>query len=249
MINKLRVYSFLSLVFLLSGCVTVYNPATQKQETLLIDTKDEIVLGRKMNLELERQLTILEDSRIQKRLDRIGSKIISVSDRQDMPYYFRIVKDNEFNAFTIPGGYIYVNSGLIKEANDDELACVLAHEAGHAAARHIAKKMQSDLGYQIVMNIILGVKAKQAMMKTIGLVFNLVSLGYGRKDEFFADKLAVRYAKKSGFSPYGMVTFFQKLKKEAESKGANFTLVFLSSHPPIDERIKNAEKEIANLSD
>lgn len=238
-----------SIVFLLSGCVTVYNPATQRQETLLIDTKHEIALGRKMNAGLEHQLKIVEDPQMQSRLDYIGSRIAGVSDRQDIPYSFRIVKDNEFNAFTIPGGYIYVNSGLIKGANDDELACVLAHEIGHVAARHIAKKMQADLGCQIIMNIIMGIKAKRAMAKTINVLSNLISLGYGRKDEFFADKLAVKYARKSGFSPYGMVTFFQKLKKEAESKGRNFTLVFLSSHPPIEERIKNAEKEIANLTD
>ena len=224
--------------------MTIYNPATQKKETLLIDTESEIALGRDMDSQIQRKLKILSDPQMQYRLENIGNRVAAASDRGDLTYHFKIVKDKELNAFAIPGGFIYVNSGLMDIAGDDEVACVLAHEIGHIAARHSVKKLQAVMSYQIIMGIALGISGKQGIVKATDIAFDLVNLGYSRKDEFLADKLSVKYAKRAGFNPYGMVTFFEKLKKEAEKKGSNFNLVFLSSHPPIEERIKNIEKEI-----
>jgi len=224
--------------------VTIYNPATQKKETLLIDTESEIALGRDMDSQIQKKLKILSDPQMQYRLENIGNRVAAASDRGDLAYHFKIVKDKELNAFAIPGGFIYVNSGLMDIAGDDEVACVLAHEIGHIAARHSVKKLQAVMSYQIIMGIALGISGKQGIVKATDIAFDLVNLGYSRKDEFLADKLSVKYAKRAGFNPYGMVTFFEKLKKEAEKKGPNFNLVFLSSHPPIEERIKNVEKEI-----
>jgi predicted Zn-dependent protease len=178
-------------------------------------------------------------------LQDIGYRVSTFSDRQDLIYYFRIVDDPDFNAFAIPGGFIYVNSGLIDNATDDELAGVLGHEIGHLAARHSVKRLQVNLGYQIVMGIAMGVSGQEAIGRATDIVFNVASLGYSRRDEFLADKLAVKYARNAGFNPYGMITFFEKLRQEAKNKGEGFRLVFLSSHPPLEERIKNVEKEIA----
>lgn len=248
MLNRLRINNLLIFILpflLLSGCVTIYNPATQKKETLLIDTESEVALGQDMDSQIGSKLKILKDPQKQYRLDCIGYKVASFSDRRDLVYHFSVVRDKEFNAFAIPGGFVYVNSGLIDAATDDELACVLGHEIGHIAARHSVKKLQAALGYQIIMNIALGLSGKQLMADAMDIVFDLVSLGYSRKDELLADRLAVKYARNAGFNPYGMITFFEKLKKESESKGPNFNFVFLSSHPPLDERIKNVKNEIA----
>lgn len=242
-INKFIVY--VSILFLLSGCTTIYNPATQRKETLLINTKNEIALGRDLDSQMQKKLKISMSQAMQYRLDSIGTRVAGVSDRLDLVYYFRVVRDKEFNAFAIPGGFIYVNSGLMNKATDDELACVLAHEIGHVAARHSVKKLQAALGYQIILGIALGVSGKQELERVADTVFNLGSLGYSRKDELLADKLAVRYAKGAGFNPYGMVTFFEKLKKEAEEKGPKLRIEFLSSHPNIEERIKRVKQEIA----
>ncbi len=247
MLRRSKIYSALVLVLLpvfLYGCVTFYNPATQKKEHLLIDTKSEVSLGENMDKELHRELKILDNPRTQQRLDAIGKKVAGASDRQDLTYTFRIVSDKDLNAFALPGGYIYINSGLMESTTDDELACVLAHEIGHIAARHSVKKLQAILGYQIVMSIVLGNSDQKVVAQAIGITFNLTSLGYSRKDEFLADKLAVKYARRSGFNPKGMVTFFAKLKKEVSKQGPDFNLIFLSSHPPINERIKEVEKEI-----
>ncbi len=231
---------------MLCGCVTIYNPATEQKETLLIDTLSEVAMGQDMNRQIQKELKVSNDPQLQQRLNNIGNKVAKFSDRQDLAYIFQVIKDDELNAFAIPGGFIYVNSGLINRANDDELACVLGHEIGHVAAKHSVKKLQSVLGYQIIIGIALGVSGQQTMGQAMDIVFNLVSLGYSRKDEFLADRLCVKYARKSGFNPYGTVTFFKKLEEESNSKGANLKLVFLSSHPPIGERIKAVEYEINN---
>lgn len=243
--SKINNFIVFLAILCLSGCVTIYNPATQRKETLLIGTESEVALGRDMDMQIQKTLKISQDYHIQQRLNAIGDRIANSSDRQDVNYHFGIVNDKELNAFALPGGFVYVNSGLMNISADDELACVLAHEIGHVAARHSVKKLQAIMGYQIIMGIALGLSGQQSIVKATDIVFNLVNLGYSRKDELLADRLAVKYAKKAGFNPQGMVTFFEKLKKEAETKGQNFNLVFLSSHPPIEERIKNVRNEIA----
>ncbi len=245
---KISSYILALNILLLSGCVTIYNPATQKREILLIDTKSEVALGLDMDRQVKNKFKILQDAKRQSRLDSIGIKVSGASDRQDLAYHFKIINDKEFNAFAIPGGYIYVNVGLMDSATDDELACVLSHEIGHVAARHSVKQLQANLGYQIIMSIALGLSGQQEMGQAMDIVFNLASLGYSRKDESLADKLAVKYARRSGFNPYGMITFFRKLQKEAEKKGNNLRIEFLSSHPDLEERIKNVEHEIASTS-
>lgn len=250
MLDKLKVDNLSVLFFtliLLSGCVTIYNPATERKEMLLIDTSSEIVLGQDLDRQLQKRLKMSNDPELLYRLDYIGNRVAGYSDRQDLTYHFRLVEDKEINAFATPGGFVYVNSGLMNKATDNELACVLGHEIGHIAARHSVKKLQASLGYQIIMDIALGVGGKKSIVQATDIVFGIVTLGYSRQDEFLADKLAVKYAKSAGFNPYGMITFFEKLKKEQEKGGPNFNLVFLSSHPPIEERIKNVSLILREL--
>lgn len=232
--------------FFLSGCTTIYNSATGQRETLFIDTQTEVSLGKDMDKQIRSEMKLLNNPRMRERLERIGNRIAAVSDRQDIVCHFNIVKEKEFNAFAIPGGNVYLNSGLIEAANDDELAAVIGHEVGHIAARHSVKRLQAILGYQLITLIALGASAQQQVLQAVDIVFNVMVSGYSRKDEYLADKLGVKYTKAAGFNPYGMVGFFQKLKKEGKNTG--FNLVFLSSHPPIDDRIKQAAKEIAALN-
>ena len=244
---RLKIFNTFLLFFLvlfLSGCVTIYNPATQRKEYYLIGTKQEVAMGQEMDVALQKKLTMLNSPLMQMRLNRIGDRIAAVSDRQDLVYTFKVVQDKELNAFAIPGGFIYVHSALMDIATDDELAGVLAHEIGHVAARHSVKRLQTALGYQIVMGIALGLSGQQDIGQALDIVFNLTTLGYGRKDEFLADKLAVRYSRLAGFDPNGIVTFFEKLMKVSEEGGKGRVPDFLSSHPQMQERIRQVKKEI-----
>lgn len=244
--NSFLVWAIIFSNVLLGGCATVYNPATQRNEIILINTEEEVALGRDLDRQIRKKFKVLQDLKRQGRLEEIGFRVANLSDRQDLRYSFNVIEDKDFNAFAIPGGYVYINSGLMDAANDNELACVLAHEIGHVAARHSVKKLQAAMGYQLLVGIALGISGQQAIGQATGIIFNLISLGYSRQDELLADKLAVKYAKKSGFDPFGMVTFFRKLQKEAEGKGGSLQIELFSSHPDLEERIKNVEKEIAS---
>ena len=236
----------LSIAFI-CGCATIYNPATGKQELILIDTRQETSLGRTISRQIEAEKPLLKNADEVARLRRIGGKIARASDRQDLKYHFNIIDDKELNAFSLPGGFIYVNSGLMDIATDDELACVLAHEAGHIAARHSVKKLQTALGYQIIISLAFKNASAIDTRRALDIIYSVISLGYSRADERLADKLAVRYSYRAGFNPRAMISFLKKLKKEQEKQGTSYHLALLSSHPAIDERIKNTKEEIEKL--
>lgn len=236
-----------SIVFLY-GCATIYNPATQQKELILIDTDTEVMLGRQVDFQISQNYTIIKGTKDNERVNIIGRKIAEVSDRQDLKYVFKIIKDKEVNAFCIPGGIVYVNTGLLEKVDDDELACVLGHEVGHIAARHIVKKIQAQLGYELLVSLALGRLGAQGVEKALDIVFNIIALGYSREDEFLADKLGIKYAYKAGYDPEAMVRFFKKLQELKKDKTIA-TPLFLRSHPYLEQRIERAEEEIALLKE
>ncbi len=204
-------------------------------------------MGNAMRQDIAREFKISNDPQLNNRLDKVGQKIAAVSDRKDLEYHFLVIKDKELNAFAIPGGNVYVNAGILNSATDDELAAVVSHEVGHVAARHSVKKLQVVLGYQIIMSLALGKASSVDTAHALGVIFNLISLGYSRNDERLADKLAIRYTHRAGFNPRAMVTFLYKLEEEAKKQGRSYHLIFLDSHPPLEERIKSMNQEIYNL--
>ena len=239
-----------ALLFLLiaccSGCATTYNPATGRNEAIFINTASEVAIGNSAASQVAQKYKISTDKTAIDRLEAIGKRIATVSDRQDLEYKFYIIEDEKLNAFTIPGGHVYIYRGLYDKLDDDELAAVIAHEIGHVAARHIVKKMQASLGYQLLSTIALVAYTKgqdDKKKRQAGYVayagataFNLVQLGYSRQDEYEADELAVKYSKAAGFDPDGMRRTLEVLRQE-EKKGVPVPYI-LRSHPYIDERIE-----------
>jgi beta-barrel assembly-enhancing protease len=239
---KISIMLLAACSLLMSGCATIYNPATEKQEIVLITTPMEIVLGKNTAMQVAKQYAFVKDPVEVTKVTEIGEKLAKVSDRTDLKYHFAVVEDKEINAFTMPGGYIYINSGLIKVVdNDDELACVIGHEIGHVAARHITKKIQTQLGYDILMNIALRNANVQQMQQAIDVTFNLVELGYSRDDELLADRLGAKYAYKAGYDPKAMITFLKKLQ---EKDKADLGPIFLRSHPYTSKRIEMMQQQI-----
>ncbi|MDP2920878.1 MAG: M48 family metallopeptidase [Candidatus Omnitrophota bacterium] len=229
---------------LFSGCATVYNPATERKELVFITTPMEVALGQNTAAQVAQQYAFIKDPRDVDRVNVIGDKLAKVSDRTDLKYHFAVVNDKEINAFTMPGGYIYINSGLLEMTTDDELACVIGHEIGHVAARHIAKKLQTQLGYDILMNIAVQNASVRQMQQAIDVTFGLVSLGYSRDDELLSDRLGAKYAYKAGYDPYAMVSFLKKLNEKDKS---DMGPVFLRSHPYTSQRIQLMEKELPSI--
>ncbi len=229
------------VLLLLYGCATVYNPATGQKEIIFVTTPAEVALGNTISLQISNEFTFNKNQEKNDRLNRIGEKIANVSDRKDLTYKFYVIEDKALNAFTTPGGYVYVNSGVMDKSTDDELACVVGHEVGHVALRHIAKKLQAQLGYDILMNIAARKSGIEEIQTAASISYNLMMLGYSREDEVSSDKLGARYAYKAGFDPYAMISFLEKLKNESDE---NLGVVFLRSHPYVSQRIKILSKEI-----
>ncbi|MCK4904661.1 M48 family metalloprotease [bacterium] len=244
MSKKLNYYIvglFLIISLFLTGCATVYNPVTNREENTLIGEKEEIRIGKKATVSLEKQHGLVKDAQLNAHLNNIGQKVARKSGRPHLPYTFKILKIKEVNALALPGGYIYVTEGLLKEAqNDAQIACVLGHEIGHVNARHAIKRVESQLGYSLIYTILLG-KSEKDIQNLANLTFNLTSLGYSRSDEFQADELGIKYAYKAGYDPYGMVQFL-KILKEQYKKTPSQIDVFFSTHPHVDDRIERAEK-------
>jgi beta-barrel assembly-enhancing protease len=246
----MKKYALLSLLILFcSGCATTYNPATGRSEAIFINTASEVAIGNSAASQIAQKYKLSDDRQALNRLESIGKGVAAASDRQDLDYKFYLIEDETLNAFTIPGGHVYIFRGLYDKLYDDELAAVMAHEIGHVAARHIVKKMQASMGYQLLSTIALVAytsgqddkKKRQAgyIAYAGATAFNLVQLGYSRQDEYEADELAVKYSKAAGYDPDGMRRALEVLKQE-EKKGLPVPYI-LRSHPYIDERIERLE--------
>lgn len=234
----------------MSGCATLYNPATGRKEFIIIDSQTETAIGKNVSYELTRRHSVLQEKDINERLLGISGRVSGVSDRKDIQYQFFVLADKELNAVSLPGGFIYVNKGLMDALNDDELAFVVGHELGHIAARHAVKKIQSNMAYQLVLGVAfagMGNKAAAArdIAKGVNTIYNLIELGYSREDEYEADRLGVKYAFKAGFNPYASLLSLQKIKNQA---GPDWKVLgYLRTHPYIDERMKALKGVIPTL--
>lgn len=236
----------------LYGCATVYNPATEKNELIFIDSAQEAQIGRGMAEQIIRKESkLLRDASKQLFANKIGQRIAAVSERRELVFHFVVLDDPDLNAFALPGGYVYIYSGLLNRLTEDELAAVLAHEVGHVAAKHSVKKMQSVLGYNLLMSLALAgfgprhPEFAQEIANVSGTVYDLLLRGYGREDEILADKLAVKYLFKAGYDPDSMVRALEILMKESGPGGRMFEI--LSTHPKMQERIRRVREEITGL--
>lgn len=236
------------LALLLSGCVTLYNPATGRQETVL-DSAIEQNLGAIARAQMgltSLRMGHVSDAEIE-RVTRIGKRLAAVSDRQDLAYRFGVVDENSLNAFSLPGATIYVHTGLLEKATDDELAAVLAHEVGHVAARHAAKHLQADLGLTLLLHVASAAGAGADAVRVGNSLYGLLRNGYSRQDELEADRLALRYTQRAGYDPAALVTFFAKMQREHPESLLDKALVWQRTHPLTSERIAQAQAELASM--
>jgi len=247
--GKLMVVVLVLTIFL-SSCTTLYNKATGKHELMFISNDEEVNIGNNVNTQIIEKMELSKSKNDIDRVTKIGKNIVSKIDTRGISYKFFVVEDPNMNAFTIPGGYVYATTGLLRNIkSDDELASVLAHEIGHSEARHAVKRMEAAMGYSALMTLAYNLDKRSDSDKQIwtylqtgsSVVFNLITLGYSRKDEYEADRLAVKYTKQAGYNPYSVITMFQKLKLKHKENNKNWTY-FLRSHPYIDERIAEVQK-------
>jgi len=246
--NKSSIVAGILFICALSGCASLgtYNPATGRNEFIFISTPEEISLGNDVHQKLTREFKFSNQMAKTERVRRIGQRVAQVSDRQDYQYHFFLIEKDEINAFTTPGGNIYLFSGLMdKLATDDQIAFVMAHEIGHCAARHTVKKYQAALGYNLIGSIVLGQvggeKAREITSMSSNVVMNLVFSAYSREDEYEADRLGVKYLRSAGYDPKASIVTLEILQKESKNVGGPLVL---RSHPHLPDRIEAVKKEI-----
>jgi len=229
---------------LLSGCSTEYNIVTGREELFYYNTDKEVQIGQSIAKEVEKKYKLVDDPLVQKRVEDIGKRIVGVCDRKDIDYRFKALDEEEINAVSLPGGFVYINKGLIdKVANDDELAGVLAHEVGHIVARHSIKKLQAIMGYSILRILTVQVPQTGDVGNAADIAFTEIMLGYAREDELLADRLASRYAKLAGYNPHAMIAFLEKLQ-EINRRKPLMPKTYFKTHPYVPDRIYVVKQEL-----
>jgi predicted Zn-dependent protease len=232
------------LAAITSGC------AVQKQNIRgfnLVSVDEERELGNKFAAEVEKQHTVVKDPELQRYVDALGKKLLTGAREINFDYQFKVVKDDSVNAFAIPGGHVYIHTGLLKAADSEaELAGVLAHEINHVVARHGTQQLTQRYGYSMILSLVLGKDPNMIAQLAASMFGEAGLLAYSRGMEAQADYLGVETMDKAGFDPSGMTRFFKKLDgmgKENPSKLARF----FSSHPLTQDRVREVQDQIKAL--
>jgi len=216
----------------------------------LYSIEREIGLGKQLAQDVERSSKLIDDPIVTEYVNRVGQNLVRNSDAR-VPFTIKVIDSDEVNAFALPGGFFYVNSGLILRAQEEsELAGVMAHEIAHVAARHGTKNATKGELMQLAsipaMIFIPYTMAGYAMYQGLNLAIPLTFLKFSRDAEKEADFLGLQYMYKTGYDPNSYVTFFERLQADEKRRPGTIPKVF-STHPPTPDRIENTQKEIARI--
>lgn len=211
----------------------------------LISLDQEWSMRNDLHSQVQQQARLVNDRAALQYLNQVGRQIAAQTPLGNRPWDFFIVDDPSVNAFNLPGGLVYVNRGLIAEADSlDQLAGVLAHEIGHGASRHGTQLMTRSYGYNLLAGLLLGRDAGQGQRMLAQLVGAGVLTNYSREAEREADRLGVEYAYRAGYNPRGAADFFRQLLDLRQRRPTKVEQ-FFSSHPLTETRINAVETAAA----
>lgn len=254
---SLSLASTLPLPLVTSGCQSArgaVDTVSSVAADALLPPEQENELGEQLAKEIEAELSMHPDDEVQRYVSRLGDRLVRAArKRGEVPkgidFTFHVVDDDEqVNAFAIPGGGIYVYSGLLKAAESEaEVAGVLAHEIAHVTERHVAERLVAAYGLSALASLALGENPNLLAQLATQVVGTGVLLKYSRDHEAEADARAIPFLVLAGYNPVGLVTFFDRMAKAAGPTPAAFEL--LQSHPAPETRIRQAELLIGLLED
>lgn len=236
------------LFALLLGCS--FNPATKRPDLVLMSESKEVSIGREMHEKLIEVTPIYRDPVLTTYVEHVGQKLAAASDRPDLEYHFTIIDSQDINAFALPGGYVYINRGLLGYMQSEaELAAVLAHEIGHITARHAVRQRTAGVGAGAATILSVLVTGSGVVGDVANLWTSAAVQGYGRDMELEADRFGAQYMYNAGYDPQAMIgvisllkdqeTFARRRARLEGKKQQTYHGVF-STHPRNDIRLQEA---------
>ena len=210
--------------------------------------ESEIKMGKQYAMQVEQSVKLVQDPVVNEYVNRIGQNLVRNSDAQ-VPFTIKVIDSDEVNAFALPGGFFYVNTGLVLAADEEaELAGVMAHEIAHVCARHGMRQMTranwANLG--TIPLIFVGGGLGYGIYEAAGLGLPLTFMKFQRGFEAEADYLGVQYMYKTGYDPQAFISFFEKIQALNKKKPGTLSKAF-ASHPQTPDRIEATQKEIATI--
>lgn len=254
------VLALLGIIFTLTsitGCAI--NPATGGLDTVLMSEKKELEIGKENHEEILKKMPIYHDPDITAYVNSVGQKLAANSHRNNLKYTFTIIDTPDINAFALPGGYIYINRGLMTYLNTEaQLAAVLGHEIGHVTARHQVRQHSAGTAASIVSTVLAVGTGSSAIGDLSNVAGAALVSGYGRDHELEADSLGAEYLYKSGYDPQAMVEVisilkdqeqFSKFKAREEGGKVQSYHGLFASHPQNDTRLQEVVGKAGKLAD
>jgi predicted Zn-dependent protease len=215
-----------------------------------VSTQQEVQMGAEYSAQINQQLPIVQDAEINRYINVLGDSISRLADNRGLDYQFYIVNANEVNAFAVPGGFIYINRGLIDRTQSlSQLAGVLGHEIGHVVRRHSVQQMEKAQGANVGLVLgctLLGICESQAAQAAIQIGGSALFAKFGRDDEREADVDAVSSVVRAGIHPRGIPEMFQILLTERQ-RNPSAVEGWFSTHPGEEERIRETQALIAQI--
>ncbi len=216
----------------------------------LFSPDQDIQIGKRLAAEVPKQMTLLDDPRVDKYLNQLGQRLAAHAPGYKYPYEYRCVNSAAINAFALPGGSIYIDRGVIEAASSEsELAGVMAHETAHVALRHGTSQASKAYVAEIPAALLSGWLGNNSSLgssivqMTTGFVMNSVFLKYSREDETQADVLGTQILYDSGYDPRALARFFEMIEAKSKSQ----PIEFFSNHPNPEHRVERVMEEVNNL--
>ena len=210
----------------------------------------QVAMGQQYSQQIEHSVKLISDPVVTEYVNRVGQNLVRNSDSK-VPFTIKVIDTNEINAFALPGGFFYVNSGLILAAdNEAELAGVMAHEIAHVAACHVAREQtRSNIVNLASIPLVFvpgGWAVYEATQVAMGIGVPLTFMKFSRNFESEADFLGMEYMYKTGYDPQSFISFFEKIEAQEKKKPGTLAKAF-SSHPMTPDRVSAAQKEMATV--
>ena len=241
----------LLLIVIATAFACVTNPATGQRQFNLLSESDEVALGKQSDAQIRQEMGVYGDQALQEYVNRVGQAMAKTSHRPQLPWTFAVVDASAFNAFALPGGYIYLTRGILPFLRDEaEMANVLGHEIAHVTAMHgaTAYSRQQGIGFGLGIGRIFAPENRQGLFSIAEGAFGLLFLKNGRDAELEADRLGVGYAAGSGWNPSGMAGMLTTLGRLSEASGSSRGVPnFLSTHPLPEDRVEQVQS-VANAA-